>query len=114
VHNFNKQEQITRSSLQNLKAAIAQCEVSLSGLDGEGEKYRNRLAKLKEDARFLSPSSDPTMLAFEGEILTAVEQITRVAQSQDAPRVKSEILSIFARCEATMALRRQTRQGAQA
>jgi hypothetical protein len=98
----------TRSSLQRLKTSIAKCEVSLTGLNSEWERPRLRIVKIKEDARYLSPSSDPSLVDFEDELASAADEITRLAGTHNSTDMKSQIPPLLDRCEAVMSLRRQS------
>lgn len=108
VHSVAVEEESLKSSLQGLKSAIAKCEVSLTGLDSEWERPRLRIVKIKEEARYLSPSSDPSLIGFEDELVSAVNEITRLTGTHNATDMNSQIPPLLDRCEAMMSLRRQS------
>jgi hypothetical protein len=103
-----EEEQAKRSGLDGLKAAISQCETELSAKAPNRNREHQLLLKLKEDARYLSPSRDPSAISAEKQMITLVDDIRLRLEDAVTPLTPSPLEDQFEQCAALMALRKQT------
>ncbi len=102
-----EEEHLTRSGLEELKAALSHCESELCTKAPNRNRERQLLLKLKEDARFLSPSRDPSAISYEQQIVALVDDIRRRLDDIAFPTTPSLLDEQFEQCAVLMALRKQ-------
>jgi hypothetical protein len=102
------EEQSTRSGLEDLKAALSNCEADFSTKAPNRNRERQLIVKLKEDARYLSPSLDPSAISHEKQIVALVDEIRLRLDDPGAPLTPSPLDELFEQCANLMALRKQT------
>jgi len=98
------EEHSTRSGLEALKAALSKCESEYAVKAPNRNRERQLLLKLKDDARYLSPSRDLSAISYEQQIVALVDDI-RLRLEDSTP---SPLDELFEQCAALMALRKQT------
>lgn len=103
-----EEEYATRSGLEDLKEALSRCESEFSMKAPNRNRERQLVLKLKEDARYLSPSRDPSATSYEKQIVALVDDIRLRLDDAGAPLVPSSLDELFEQCAALMALRKQT------
>jgi hypothetical protein len=99
-----EEEHATRSGLDSLKEALSQCESEFAVKAPNRNRERQLLLKLKEDARYLSPSRDASAISYERQMVALVDDI-RLRLEDLTPSPLEELLE---QCAALMALRKQT------
>jgi hypothetical protein len=107
VSEVASEEETTGASLKNLKAAISRCEMAMVRLEPTWSHEYELVRELKEDARYLSPSTEPATISHEMEMVAILQEICRLLDSNDSIRLKSDLHSLIAKCGTLMALRRQ-------
>jgi hypothetical protein len=107
VSEVASEEEMTGASLKNLKMAISRCEVAMVGQEPTWNHEYELFRKLKEDARYLSPSVEPATISHEEEMVVLLQEICRLLDSNDPIRLKSDLHSLIAKCGTLMVLRRQ-------
>jgi hypothetical protein len=70
-------------------------------------RERQLMLKLKEDARYLSPSRNPSAISYENQIVALVDDIRLRLEDVGAPLTQSPLDELFEQCAALMALRKQ-------
>ena len=98
------EEHSTRSGLDALKAALSKCESEYAVKAPNRNRERQLLLKLKDDARYLSPSLDLSAISYERQIVALVDDI-RLRLEDSTP---SPLDELFEQCAALMALRKQS------
>jgi hypothetical protein len=102
-----EEEHATRSGLEDLKAVFSQCESELSTKAPHRNRELQLLLKLEEDARYRSPSRDPSALSYERQMVTLVDDIRLRLEDVVSPLSPSPLQEQFEQCAALMALRKQ-------
>ena len=102
-----EEEHATRSGLEELKAALSRCEAQLSTNAPSRNRERQLLLKLNEDARYLSPSRDPSAISYEQQMVALVDDIRLRLEETASPLTSSPLDEDLGRCAALMALRKQ-------
>jgi hypothetical protein len=100
-----KEEHSTKSGLEDLKATLSRCESELSAKAPDRNRERQFVLTLKEDARYLSPSTNPSAVSYEKQMVALVDDIRLRLDDSLAP---SGLAEQFEQCAALMALRKQT------
>jgi hypothetical protein len=91
-----------RGSVRSLQSAITDCELALV-LAGDGaEPVRRRLMKLKEDARYLSRTSDSRLLELERDIIDDMQQLKQILANKSVAAEQSNSSSVLAKAEAAL------------
>jgi len=103
-----KEEYQTKSGLAELKAALSQCEAEFRIKAPNRNRERQLLLKLIEDARYLSPSRDPSAVSYEQQMVAQVDQIRLRLDEIATPLAPSPLDEQFEQCAALMELRKQT------
>lgn len=103
-----EEEHATRSGLEDLKAALSRCETELYTKAPSRNRERQLLLTLKEDARYLSPSRDPSAISYEQQMVALVDDIRLRLGDAAPPSTSSPLVEDFERCAVLMALRKQT------
>ena len=103
-----EEEHATRSGLEDLKAALSRCETELSTKALTRNRELQLLLTLKEDARYLSPSRDSSVISYEQQMVALVDDILLRLQDSAFPLTSSPLVEDLERCAALMALRKQT------
>jgi hypothetical protein len=106
---MTEEEKDLHRGLDRLRASIGQCESEIFTRTPIQEQLRQRILKLKEDARYLSPSSDISALSYEEQIATLVDNIRLKLSDRSTPSTSSSVDGQFEQCAALMALRNQVR-----
>jgi hypothetical protein len=102
-----EEERVTRSGLEDLKAALSRCETELSTKAPSRNRERQLLLTLKEDARYLSPSRDSSAISYEQQMVALVDDIRLRLEDVASPLTSPPLVEDFERCAALMALRKQ-------
>jgi hypothetical protein len=102
-----EEEHLTRSGLEDLKAALSHCESEFCTKAPNRNRERQLLLKLKEDTRYLSPSRDPSAVSYERQIVALVDNIRLRLDEIATPLTPSPLDEQFEQCAALMALRKQ-------
>jgi hypothetical protein len=103
-----EEEHVTRSGLEDLKAALFQCESDLSTKAPHRNRELQLLLKLEEDAMYLSPTLDPSALSYERQMVALVDDIRLRLEDVASPLSPSPLQEQFEQCAALMALRKQS------
>lgn len=103
------QEAKKTSGIDELKQALARCEISMSASSAVSAELRSRFDRLIEDARFLSPLQAASARSLETKMIQALNALRDLSDSNDEERTRTEGQSLMARCESLMALRRKSR-----
>jgi hypothetical protein len=104
-----EEEQVTRSGLDGLKAAISACEAEISIRLPIAGQVRQRLLKLQEDARYLSPSRENTALSYERQMAALIDEIRLQVGDTAISASSSTLDGQLEQCATLMALRKQVR-----
>ena len=104
----SEEECSNRSGLEDLKAAISQCESELLTKAPNRNREHQLLLRLKEDVRYLSPSRDPSALTYERQIVALVHDIRLRLEDTASSSSPSPLNEQLEQCATLMALRKQT------
>ena len=107
------QESSQKAGLTELRALFAQVEDAF-GLVGSGwNQELDRLRKLREDARFLSPSTKERELGLEASLDQELKGIRILLGAQDLQNQRADLVARLDKCHALMSMRKQAnnRQG---
>jgi hypothetical protein len=102
-----QQERATRAGLEELKALLAGCEAAASTLPEASGRVLQNLLKLKEDARYLSPSTQASARDFEAQMIAQLEEIQYQLRNTATPLPLFDLEARLEQCAAVMALRKQ-------
>ena len=105
-------EAALKSGLQYLRAAFGGLEDAFA-LDPDWHQERETVRRLREDARFLSPSNRARESVLEQDLITELNCIRVVLASPDKAVVRTDLEQRLARCQSLMSMRKQpnVRQG---
>lgn len=97
-----------RQGLNGLRAALEDCEAALRQSLCHDEALRQRILRLKEDARYLSPGNAPLQTEFEAGITGMVRQISQELREchDDVPPPRA--VALLGRTEELMQARRNS------
>lgn len=103
-----EEEHAKRTGLEDLKAALSQCESAFPTKAPLRNRELQSLLALKEDARYLSPSSDESALSYERQMVALVDDIRLRLDDVAPPSAPSPLQEQLEQCATLMALRKQT------
>ena len=101
------EERATHNGLDELKAALARCEAEVGALPEGNGRALDSLHKLKDDARYLSPSREASALTYEKRLVAQLEEICQHLRSTGISPTPSDLDPRMEQCAALMALRKQ-------
>lgn len=108
-----EQESTRKAGLTELRAVLAQVEDAF-GLLGPGwNQERERIRKLREDARFLTPSNKERELGLEASLDQELKAIRILLGAPELQNLRSDLVIRIDKCHALMSMRKQVnnRQG---
>lgn len=108
VQSVGADETQRRAGLQSLKTTLAMIESQFRLAEGDLTDVRSALARLVEDARFLSPCNTAEAARLENEIEKLLRQSGIALQT--APKDTALLSDLFRRCALLMVERKQQRQ----
>lgn len=105
-------ETALKSSLQNLRAAFGGVDDAFA-LDPDLTREREVMRRLREDARYLSPSSRDREHGLEQDLITELNGIRVALAASEKAIAQPELEKRIARCQSLMSMRKQPniRQG---
>ncbi len=99
----------TSESLQTLKVAILGCEKTMADLGPEWNQERESLRKLKENARYLSPSVEPDAISYDQQLCKEIQELSDVIHMPSQPEAKrNEVRAKLEKCTSLMSFRKQS------
>lgn len=107
------QESAQKAGLTELRAVLVQVDDAF-GLVGPGwNQERERIRNLREDARFLAPSTKERDLGLESSLGEELEGIRILLGATELQHQRADLVSRLDRCHALMSMRKQAnnRQG---
>jgi len=102
-----EEEDAMRNGLDELKAALARCEAEIRALPPGNARILDLLHKLKEDARYLSPSREASARNCETDLVAQLKEICQQAGATEVPLVATNLDSWIEQCVELMELRKQ-------
>lgn len=102
---YQDEEKDLREGKEKLLELITKLELIFSRNLSTWEAEKKQAEKVKENVRFMTACNNPTAKILESEIITEVENIIQLVQSNEPDR--SRILEIFTRCNNLIAERKK-------
>jgi len=103
------QKQIS-GSLDRVRSAIRKCDSTFTLVSAATSRDYLEFQRIKEQARFLSPSESPEAVSLDLEIARLIDAVSASLTMNGYPDGGQEMTEALARCQTLLHLRKQKRQ----